>query len=66
MVGPKRPGPAPLPKADKRVGVALIKVTPSERRELEAWARAKRTPLATLLREAGLNAARRLVRGGGR
>lgn len=59
MVGPKRPGPAPLPKSEKLEPVALVRATPSERAELEAWARAKKTPLATLLREAGLRAARR-------
>lgn len=55
----RKPGPAPLPLAEKRAALALIKVTPAERAALEAWAAAERRPLATLLREAGLRAARR-------
>lgn len=58
MVG-RKPGPAPLPAAAKRSALALIKVTPAERAELEAWARRERRPLAALLREAGLAASRR-------
>ena len=62
MVGPKRPGPAPLPAAEKRSeAIALVKVTPGERRELEAWASHEGRPVAALLREAGLKAARRVV-----
>ena len=59
MVG-RKPGPAPLPAAEKRSeAVALVKCTPAERATLEAWAERKRTPLAVLLREAGLRAAKR-------
>lgn len=59
MVGPKRPGPAPLPVSEKLEPVALVRATPAERRELEAWAKRESRPLATLLRERGLRAARR-------
>lgn len=59
MTGRRKPGPAPLPVAKKRAALALIKVTPAERGALEAWAARERRPLATLLREAGLRAARR-------
>ncbi len=59
MVGPKRPGPAPLPKSAKLVPVSLVRATPGEAAELEAWARREGKALATLLRDAGLRAARR-------
>ena len=58
MVG-RKPGPAPLPASERRVALALVKVTPAEKATLEAWAERKRTPLAVLLREAGLRAAKR-------
>lgn len=59
MVGPKRPGPAPLPVAEKMTAITLVKGTPEQRAALEAWAKREGRPLATLLREAGLRAARR-------
>ena len=50
MIGRGKPGPAPLPAAEKRSeAIALVKVTPGERRELEAWAKREGRPVAGLL-----------------
>lgn len=59
MVGPKRPGPAPLPKGEKQTPVALVRANDKDREALEAWAERERRPLASLLRDAGLKQARR-------
>lgn len=37
----------------------VVKVSPSERAELEAWARARETPLTEMLRETALRSSRR-------
>ena len=58
MVG-RKPGPAPLPLSEKREAIALVNATPGERAELKAWAAREGKPVGTLLREAGLRAARR-------
>lgn len=51
-------GRPPIPEEDRRKPL-LVRLSPAERAELEAYAARKGQPLAVVLREAALRAARR-------